>query len=34
VAVLAFEAGRSLLLEQDTCEQLAKRHRISLTTLG
>ncbi len=33
VAVLAFEAGRSLLLEQETCERLAKAHRISLATL-
>ncbi len=34
VAVLAFEAGRSLLLEQETCERLAKTHKISVATLG
>lgn len=34
VGVLAFEAGRSLLLEQETCEQLVKKHKISLTVIG
>jgi UDP-2,3-diacylglucosamine hydrolase len=34
IAALAFEAGRSLLLEQETCERLAKEHKISLTTVG
>ena len=34
VAVLAFEAGRSLLLEQETCENLAKKHKIAVTTVG
>jgi UDP-2,3-diacylglucosamine hydrolase len=34
VAVLAFEAGRSLLLEQETCERLAREHKISVTTVG
>lgn len=34
VAVLAFEAGRSLLLEQESCERLAREHRISVTTVG
>ena len=34
IAVLAFEAGRSLLLEQETCERLANEHRISVTTVG
>ena len=34
VAVLALEAGRTLLLEQETCEKLASRLRISLTTVG
>ena len=33
-AVLAFEAGRSLLLEQETCERLAKKHKIAVTTVG
>jgi DUF1009 family protein len=34
VAVLAFEAGKSLLLEQETCEQLAIKNKICLTTIG
>ena len=34
VAVLAFEAAKSLLLEQETCERLAGEHRISVTTVG
>jgi len=34
IAVLAFEAGRSLLLEQESCERLAREHRISVTTVG
>ena len=34
VAVMGFEAGRSLLLEQETCEELAKRNRISLVTVA
>jgi DUF1009 family protein len=34
VAVLAMEAGRTLLLEQETCEKLSKQHRISITTIG
>ncbi len=34
LAVLAFEAGKSLLLEQDACAQLAKQHKISITTIG
>ncbi len=34
ISVLAFEAGKSLLLEQDTCETLAKKNRISITTVG
>jgi len=34
VAVLAFEAGKSLLLEQETCEQLAVKNKICLTTIG
>jgi DUF1009 family protein len=32
VAVLAFEAGKSLLLEQDTCERIAASHKITVTT--
>ena len=34
IAVLAFEAGRSLLLEQETCERLAKENKISVVTIG
>jgi UDP-2,3-diacylglucosamine hydrolase len=33
IAVLALEAGRALLLEQDVCRQLAERNGISLTTV-
>jgi UDP-2,3-diacylglucosamine hydrolase len=34
IAVLAFEAGKSLLLEQDICETLANKNRISVVTIG
>src|SRR6478609_4064485 len=34
VAVLAFESGRSLVLEQETCALLADKHRLALTTVG
>ena len=34
VAALAFEAGKSLLLEEDTCERLARKHKIAVTTVG
>lgn len=34
VTALAFEAGKSLLLEQETCAGLASQHNISLTTVG
>lgn len=34
IAVLAFEAGNSLLLEQETCAALARKNRISLLTIG
>lgn len=34
VSVFAFEAGRALLLEQETCERLAKEHKISVTAIG
>lgn len=33
VAVLALEAGRTLLLEQERCQDLSRRHRLALTTL-
>lgn len=34
VAVLAFEAGKSLLLQQESCASLAARHKLSITTVG
>src|SRR5437867_994391 len=34
IAVLGFQAGKSLLLEQDACERLAKKNKISLVTVG
>ena len=34
ISVLAFEAGKSLLLEQETCERLARKHKIALATVG
>jgi DUF1009 family protein len=34
VAVFAFEAGRSLVLEEQTCGELARRHKISFLTVG
>src|ERR1043166_7222546 len=34
IAVLALEADHALLLEQETCATLAKRHKIALTTVG
>jgi len=32
ISVLAFEAGKSLLLEQETCAQLANKNKISVLT--
>jgi UDP-2,3-diacylglucosamine hydrolase len=34
VAVLALESGRTLLLEREACETLAKKSKISLTTIS
>lgn len=34
IAVLALEAGRTLLLEQETCAALVERHKITLTTVA
>ena len=34
IAVLAFEAGKSLLLEPDTCERLARQHKITVAAVG
>lgn len=34
VRVLAFESGRTLLLEQGVMEQLARKHRLSLVTVS
>jgi DUF1009 family protein len=33
VAVLALESGRTLLLEQEACEQITKKNRISVTAI-
>jgi len=34
ISALALESGKTLLLEQETCEELAEKNRISLTTIG
>lgn len=34
ISVLAFESGKSLLLEQETCARLANKNKISVTTVG
>lgn len=34
ISVLAFESGRSLLLEQETCAQLAKKNKLTVMTIG
>jgi UDP-2,3-diacylglucosamine hydrolase len=34
IAVFAFEAGRSLLLEQEACARMAKQHRITAMTVA
>ena len=34
ISALALEAGKTLLLEQETCAQLAVQHKISVTTVG
>jgi hypothetical protein len=34
IAVLGFEAGKSLLLEQEACAQIARKHKIAVTTVG
>ena len=33
ISALVLEAGKTLLLEQDTCARLAAKHKISLTTI-
>jgi DUF1009 family protein len=33
IAVLALEAGKTLLLEEEDCEKLARKHRIALVTV-
>jgi DUF1009 family protein len=33
IAVLALESGKTLLLEQDTCAQLAKKHKIAIVAV-
>ena len=34
VAVLALESGRTLLLEREACAELARKNKISLTTIA
>jgi DUF1009 family protein len=34
IAALAFESGKSLLLEQDACATLANKHKVCLLTMG
>lgn len=34
ISVLALESGKSLLLERETCEELAKKNKISVTTVA
>jgi len=34
IAVLAFEAAKALLLEQDACAQLARKHKLAVVTVG
>jgi hypothetical protein len=34
IAVLALESGKTLLLERDQCEQLARKNKISVMTIG
>ena len=34
ISVLAIEAGKSLLLEREACEALAKKNKISMTTIS
>jgi UDP-2,3-diacylglucosamine hydrolase len=34
ISALAIEAGKSLLLEREACETLAKKNKISVTTVG
>jgi hypothetical protein len=34
IAVLALESGKTLLLDRPQCEELAKKHKISVTTIN
>ncbi len=34
ISALAFEAGKSLLLEQETCAEFARKNRLSVMTVG
>ena len=34
IAILALEAGKTLLLEQQTCEQFARQNKLSVTTVS
>ena len=33
IAVLALEAGKSLMLEREHCEEIARKHKLSVTTV-
>jgi len=34
ISVLAFEAGKALLLEQEVCEQVANKNKVSVLTVS
>jgi DUF1009 family protein len=34
ISVLALESGKSLLLEREICEELAKKNKVSVTTIS
>jgi DUF1009 family protein len=34
INVFALESGKTLVLEQDACEQIAKKNKISVTTIS
>lgn len=34
ISVLAIESGKSLLLDQNACEEIAKKHKITVTTVA
>jgi DUF1009 family protein len=34
ISVLALESGRTLVLEQEACERIANKNKVSVTTIG